>query len=101
MIIFGPPHQDPHHALPFPPPPHANCALMFVWFEWYIALAWLIRLGMIPVILRRQLAPGASLAWLGIIFLHPYIGLLLYAILGETRLGPHRVERHREIVAGF
>lgn len=71
------------------------------WFALYITLAWMLRLAMIPVILRRQLAPGASIAWLGIIFLHPYIGLLLYLLLGETRLGPHRVQRHREIVALF
>ncbi|HZZ41370.1 MAG TPA: cardiolipin synthase [Tepidisphaeraceae bacterium] len=71
------------------------------WFALYIAIAWLVRLTMIPVILRRQMAPGASIAWLGIIFLHPYIGVILYLFLGETRLGPHRVERHKEIVAIF
>lgn len=71
------------------------------WFELYIAVAWLLRFAMVPVILRRQLAPGASLAWLGIIFLHPYIGGTLYLFLGETRLGPHRVERHKEIVDLF
>jgi cardiolipin synthase len=67
----------------------------------YVTLGWLIRVGMVPVILRRQLAPGASLAWLGIIFLHPYIGVALYLLVGETRLGPHRVERHRELVARY
>ena len=30
----------------------------------YVAVGWLIRVGMVPVILRRQMAPGASLAWL-------------------------------------
>lgn len=71
------------------------------WFELYIALAWVLRFAMVPVILRRQLAPGASIAWLGIIFLHPYIGGLLYLLFGETRLGPHRVQRHKEIVSLF
>jgi len=56
---------------------------------------------MVPVILRRQFAPGAAVAWLGIIFLHPYIGFALYLTVGETRLGPRRVERHRELVEQF
>jgi len=75
-----------------------------LWFSLYIAYAlvgWLIRAGMVTVVLRRQFAPGASLAWLGIVFLHPYIGLILYLLVGESRLGPRRTERHRQIVARF
>jgi cardiolipin synthase len=71
------------------------------WFAVYVGFGWVIRALMVPVILRRQFAPGAAVAWLGIIFLHPYIGLSLYLILGETRLGPHRVERHRQLVERF
>ncbi|HEY2587875.1 MAG TPA: cardiolipin synthase [Tepidisphaeraceae bacterium] len=68
------------------------------WLAIYIGIGWVIRLLMVPVILRRQFAPGAAVAWLGVIFLHPIIGLTLYLTLGETRLGPHRVERHRALV---
>lgn len=71
------------------------------WLVIYIGIGWVFRVLMVPVILRRQFAPGAAVAWLGIIFLHPYIGLALYATLGETRLGPHRVERHRDMVERF
>src|SRR5437764_15151440 len=71
------------------------------WVVGYVVLAWVIRVAMVPVVLRRQLAPGASLAWLGIVFLHPYIGFALYMMLGEARLGPRRVERHREIIAHY
>src|SRR5581483_5147869 len=71
------------------------------WFELYIAIAWMIRMLMVPVILRRQLAPGASVAWLGIVFLHPYIGYILYMLIGETRLGPGRVERHHALVSKY
>ena len=53
---------------------------------------------MTPVILGRQFAPGAAVAWLGIIYIHPYVGFTLYMLIGESRLGPHRVERHRELV---
>ena len=67
----------------------------------YTVIGWLIRLGMIFVVLRRQMAPGASLAWLGIVFLHPYIGLTLYMLVGESRLGPRRTARHRQVIAQF
>jgi cardiolipin synthase len=68
------------------------------WLVSYIVLGWCIRVAMIPVILRREFAPGASIAWLGVVFLHPYIGLGIYLTIGQNRLGLHRVERHREIV---
>src|SRR6478609_6651289 len=71
------------------------------WFALYITIAWLLRLAMLPVILRRHLAPGASLAWLLIIFLHPYIGSTLYAFLGETRLGAGRIERQRQLTTHY
>jgi cardiolipin synthase len=74
------------------------------WFVFYICYetgGWLIRLAMLGVVLRRQLAPGASLAWLGIVFLHPYIGLTLYLLVGESRLGPRRSAQHRDIIARF
>jgi cardiolipin synthase len=32
------------------------------------------------------------------VFLHPYIGIFLYWLVGETRLGPVRAERHRQLV---
>jgi cardiolipin synthase len=67
----------------------------------YTAIGWLIRAAMLPVVLRRQFTPGASIAWLGIVFLHPIIGLSLYLLLGETRLGPGRVLRHDELVTHY
>jgi cardiolipin synthase A/B len=71
------------------------------WFAIYVGLGWITRLLMAPVILRRQFTPGASIAWLGIIFLHPYIGLGLYLLVGETRLGANAAKLHEEIVAKF
>jgi cardiolipin synthase len=71
------------------------------WLLPYTAVGWLIRAAMLPVVLRRQFTPGASIAWLGIVFLHPIIGLGLYLLLGETRLGPGRVLRHNDLVKHF
>jgi len=67
----------------------------------YVSIGWAIRIGMVPVILRRQMAPGASFAWLAIIYFHPYIGLGLYMLVGESRLGPRRAAKHREIISRF
>ena len=67
----------------------------------YTIVAWIIRASMVPVVLRRQFAPGAAWAWLGIVFLHPYIGVALYLLVGESRLKPQRKEIHRQIVAQF
>jgi cardiolipin synthase len=78
--------------------------MSFIHLSWifvYQAIGWLICISMIPVVLRRQLAPGASLAWLGIVFLHPYIGLVLYMMVGESRLGPRRAQAHRDIISKF
>ncbi len=73
----------------------------FIFYVCYESCGWLIRVLMLGVVLRRQLAPGASVAWLGIVFLHPYIGLALYLMVGESRLGPRRTEQHRQIISRF
>lgn len=71
------------------------------WVLVYVIVGWLIRATMVPVVLRRDIAPGAAMAWLGIVFLHPYIGSTLYGFVGEARLGTSRVRRHRELIAHF
>jgi cardiolipin synthase A/B len=67
------------------------------WLLAYIAIGWAIRMGMVPTVLRRNFAPGASIAWLGVVFLHPYIGLGLYLLFGEARLGPGRAILHKQL----
>jgi cardiolipin synthase A/B len=71
------------------------------WLVAYSIVGYMIRAAMVPVVLRRQFAPGAAVAWLGIVFLHPYIGLSLYMLVGESRLRPARAEAYRLIVSQF
>ena len=71
------------------------------WVYFYSAGGWLICAAMLPVVLRRQFAPGAAWAWLGIVFLHPYIGLGLYMLVGENQLSPGRAEDYRKVIAQF
>jgi len=67
----------------------------------YVAIGWIIRAAMLLVLLRRSFAPGAAIAWLGIVFLHPYIGLALYLSLGESRLGPGRIAHHNRLLERY
>jgi cardiolipin synthase len=63
-----------------------------------LALAeWTIRVAMVLVILRRQLPPATSLAWLAVTFLSPEAGLALYLLIGSNRLGRRRIAQHRAV----
>lgn len=68
------------------------------WWTIYILFEWGIRLVMVPVILRRRLSTGAALSWLAMIFALPELGVLIYVLLGDVRLGKRRVRLHREVV---
>ncbi len=68
----------------------------------YIAFGaeFLLRLTLVGVILMR-LRGGRSataLAWIVLILALPVVGLLVYLLIGEVRLGRRRIARHREIV---
>ncbi len=72
---------------------------MLTWFLLlYAILGWVIRVGMIPVILRRRFAPGTALSWLGLIFILPEVGLLLYLLIGVSHLGTKRARSHYRVV---
>jgi cardiolipin synthase len=85
--------------------PRERAAMKFsdniYWLIAYITIAWMIRVLMVPTVLRRQFAPGAAVAWLGIVFLHPYVGLTLFLTVGENRLGAARVARHRRALLRY
>lgn len=58
---------------------------------------WLIRIGLgLRVIMRRR-PVGVSLSWLGVIFLVPFLGAIVYLILGENRIGRLRSYRFASI----
>ncbi|MEN6458819.1 MAG: cardiolipin synthase [Thermoguttaceae bacterium] len=66
------------------------------WTQLLLASEWAIRLVMLPVIVLRKEKPAACLAWLAIVFFEPWIGLGLYLLLGENRLGRKRLARRRQ-----
>lgn len=66
------------------------------WFPTaYLASEWLIRLAMTPIVIRRR-QPSNALAWLVCISFLPWIGLVLYALIGQRRLGNRRLRQHIE-----
>src|SRR3954463_16633678 len=52
-----------------------------------------VRLAFSVRVIRRRLPVGTSLAWLGIILIFPFVGAVVYLLLGESRLGPLRARR--------
>jgi cardiolipin synthase len=70
-------------------------SLLF-WTQLFAGSEWVIRLIMLPVIVLRKEKPTTCLAWLSIVFFEPWIGLGLYLLIGENRLGRRRLERRRD-----
>ena len=62
----------------------------------YLISEWCIRLAMVPVVVRRR-SPAAATSWLVVIFALPWVGLVLYLLIGRMRLGKYRAARHAEM----
>jgi cardiolipin synthase len=58
----------------------------------YLAIEWVIRVVMIPVVMRKR-SPQAAMAWLLVIFFEPIFGGFVYLLIGETHLGRVRLKR--------
>ena len=60
----------------------------------------LIQLGfMVRVLLRPNRAPASRVAWLVVILVIPFLGMVAYLLLGETNVGRKRVARMNQIIA--
>jgi len=69
------------------------------WLALLIVAEWCIRIVMVPIVLRRRFHSSTALAWLTMIFFLPEVGLVLYLLIGENRLGRRRIRRHRRWVS--
>lgn len=70
---------------------------VYFWTKVLVASEWLIRLIMLPVIVLRKEKPATCLAWLAVVFFEPWIGLGLYLLIGENRLGRRQLMRRQEL----
>lgn len=50
------------------------------------------------VLARHDLTSSARLAWLVVLFVLPYMGVLVYWMFGEIHLGRHFARKHHEII---
>ena len=70
--------------------------------EWIAYLVFLtdlaIRIGLSLRILMRGKPVGVTFAWMTIVLALPYLGALLYLLIGEHRLGEHRLVRARAVI---
>ncbi len=68
------------------------------WFLIHQLAEWCIRLVMVAVILRRRFMPTTALSWLAVIFFLPEVGLVMYLLIGDARLGRKRVRLHQAVI---
>jgi cardiolipin synthase len=67
------------------------------WATLLVVSDWAIRLVMLPIVPNRR-SPEAAKGWLLFIFFVPWLGLLLYLLIGRPRLPRWRVERLRDYI---
>ena len=70
--------------------------------EWIAYLLYItdltIRIGLSLRILMRGNTVGVTFAWMTIVLALPYLGALLYLLIGEHRLGSHRMDRAKAVI---
>lgn len=75
---------------------------MPIWF-WptLTGLNYAFATGVIIVVLRRRKQPAATLAWILAIYVMPFVGSMLYLLIGDTRIERHvrRRRRRRDVIA--
>jgi cardiolipin synthase A/B len=57
----------------------------------------LVQLTVAARVLMRRLPTGATTSWLVLILLLPIFGAVAYLLVGESRIGHHRLRREREV----
>lgn len=67
------------------------------WATLLIVSDWAIRLVMLPIVPTRR-SPEAAKGWLLFIFFLPWVGLLLYLLIGRPRLPRWRLERRGQYI---
>ncbi len=65
------------------------------WYFLYFA-EWTVRIVMLVVLVvnPRKRRPSSTMAWLLVIFFQPWIGLVLYILIGRTRLPSDRAQQY-------
>jgi cardiolipin synthase A/B len=67
------------------------------WATLFVVSDWAIRLAMLPIVPTRR-SPEAAKGWLLFIFFLPWLGLVLYLLIGRPRVPRWRTERFRRFM---
>lgn len=68
----------------------------FDWGTLYVASEWAVRIGALFYVPQRR-PPSAARAWLLLIFFMPWLGLVLYLLIGRAYLPRRRLDVQRQI----
>lgn len=63
-----------------------------VWATLILLIHVLITLAIVIRVIMSNRSVGASLAWIAVVFIFPMMGPVIYLLIGELRLGAHRVK---------
>ena len=70
--------------------------------EAVILLEFAFRVGLIIWMLgRRRVEPTTRLSWIMLLLAIPFLGSIIFLLVGETRFGRRRVARHRQVLAAL
>ena len=58
-------------------------------------------LTFIRILLRPDREPASRIAWLVVILALPWVGIIVYLLLGETNIGHKRVEQMHQVIAAM
>src|SRR5689334_17492888 len=61
------------------------------WAAIHVTAEWVIRLAMLVYVPQRR-SPAAARSWLLLVFIFPYLGLILYWVFGRPYLPRQRIE---------
>lgn len=66
-----------------------------------IAIYWLLVASVTIRVVTKRTAVSVSLAWLMVIYIFPFLGVICYFLFGELNLGSKRADRAREMFSPF
>jgi cardiolipin synthase len=70
--------------------------------EAIILLEFAFRLSLIVWMLsQRRVEPATRLSWIILLLAIPFLGAIIFLLIGENRFGRRRVRRHREVLAAL
>lgn len=69
---------------------------LHTWAVVYLIAEWSLRFAMLVYVPQRR-SPAAARTWLLLIFIQPFVGTILYAILGRPQLSRRRMEMQARV----